>query len=237
MSETAAPDPRRYEDRDVRDDDRLYTLACAYLKEYTGHFDPLVEAKEVLAQDGVISVPMARKVLNCMRHDARLAGKMPVPQRPELTLVEGELSRPVRRLGPARPKREYRMDCLNTAPHHPHLWVDEDKERHACPGVLNGLPSEFTSRTIIKRKYAVGKHGGQVHITKGWGRADFVRNPYEANAQPYLARHKVFLLCTIGTLTDPYLLDTAAEVESLGLVNQRCYTFCARCEQVMARAL
>lgn len=74
----------RYTDRHVREDPRLTELACAYLKTYGGEFEPLLEAKTYLRVVGEPPTGMIRTVLNCMRHDFSVAGRMPLPQRPEL---------------------------------------------------------------------------------------------------------------------------------------------------------
>ena len=78
----------RYTDRDVREDSRLVDLACAYLKTYGGDFEPLIEAKTYLRIVGEPPTAMIRKVLNCMRHDNNMAGRMPVPHRPSYDIED-----------------------------------------------------------------------------------------------------------------------------------------------------
>jgi hypothetical protein len=76
---SAAPD-MKYTDRDVREDSQLTDLAIAYIANYTGEFEPLVDAKELFEEEGSLPIAVIRKVLNCMRHDAQVARNLPRPR-------------------------------------------------------------------------------------------------------------------------------------------------------------
>lgn len=125
---TATAYDYRYTDRDVREDSRLVDLACAYLRTYGGDFEPLIEAKTYLRVVGEPPTAMIRRVLNCMRHDVNVAGKMPVPSRPSFDIEDVVAPpEPVRRERPRYPfdlkttwkKRFYAATTKNaTAYHH-----------------------------------------------------------------------------------------------------------------------
>lgn len=69
----------RFTDQHVRMQPGLLALATQYAKEYQGEFDPLVKAHVWAIENGTLSIPTARMVLNCMRHDLNVAATLPDP--------------------------------------------------------------------------------------------------------------------------------------------------------------
>lgn len=61
---------RKFTDRDVRENPALSGLVYSYLSAYQGEFEPLVDAQIQMSR-GPLTVPVVRKVLNCMRADER----------------------------------------------------------------------------------------------------------------------------------------------------------------------
>ena len=104
----------RYTDRDVREDARLVDLACAYLKTYGGDFGPVIEAKTYLRVVGEPPTAMIRTVLNCMRHDANLAGRMPVPSRPSFDIEDVVAPPKIRRARVEQERPRYPFDLKVT---------------------------------------------------------------------------------------------------------------------------
>lgn len=69
----------RYNNRDIEADyDRLHEIAVRFLARYTGRFDPLRAAKNVLFDGDMLSIDQLRIVCNCMIQDFSVIG-MPEP--------------------------------------------------------------------------------------------------------------------------------------------------------------
>jgi hypothetical protein len=74
-----ASDANKFTDQHVRTRPDLLALAIQYALEYTGDFEPLVRANVWAETNGKLTVPTARMVLNCMRHDLNVAADLPDP--------------------------------------------------------------------------------------------------------------------------------------------------------------
>lgn len=153
---SAAPE-MKYTDRDVREDPDLTQLAIAYIANYTGEFDPLVEAKELFEEYGELTTPMIRKVLNCMRHDAQVVMQLPRPKYGSNVVA---FQPPKRRVG-SRPKND-KQSCQNTDSHDKHWWGEWGE--HEC----QGMPWAINRFTVylpvkVKVKYAMSRTGKLIH--------------------------------------------------------------------------
>lgn len=79
----------RYTDRDLRRDPRLLGIAICYARDYDGEFEPMLDARDEAIRNGTLPLPMARTVLNCMRHDFEAQEMLPArPTRPTLRVVQ-----------------------------------------------------------------------------------------------------------------------------------------------------
>lgn len=61
----------RYADRDLRKNPELLALAVRYARTYTGDWDLMTAARQVVIDSGSLPLPIARTVLNCARTDPR----------------------------------------------------------------------------------------------------------------------------------------------------------------------
>jgi hypothetical protein len=62
-------DDRKYTERQVRQDDRLVPAALDYVNNYTGDYEFILMARELLRSEGKLSVNTVKGILNCMRGD------------------------------------------------------------------------------------------------------------------------------------------------------------------------
>lgn len=171
---SAAPE-FKYTDRDVREDPTLEPLAIAYLLNYGGEFEPLVEAKEYLAEEGELTTLLVRKTLNCMRHDVNVLSRLPKPERTTDNVVD--INTPRGKI------RKQVWKCTDTQPHEYH-W------NHAAQRSCQGVPfainrDELRLKVKVKRPFAIARQGRVVHSTNGyawisavpprhkWGMAEF----------------------------------------------------------------
>lgn len=157
---SAAPE-MKYTDRDVREDSQLTDLAIAYIANYTGEFEPLVDAKELFEEDGELPVAVIRKVLNCMRHDAQVARNLPRP-RYGSNVVE---------MRPARRKRVQYDDkhCGSIVPHYYHNWGDDNEHRcEGSPWPINRHEKRLPVK--VKTEYAASRSGKLIHDVDPEGR-------------------------------------------------------------------
>lgn len=67
---------RRFTERDLHAYPELYQLATTYLEDYTGTFEPLLSAQDLLAEDGRLPVNIAKLVLNCAYSDPSVRFKL-----------------------------------------------------------------------------------------------------------------------------------------------------------------
>lgn len=184
---TSVPHDYRYTDQDVRENDQLREMAVKYLREYGGEFDPLVEAKHALDGGFELTTPMLRKVLNCMRHDFKVASKMPPPIRlmgGEVVSTDNEGHVVAARKIPAQRRSQENLkrhpeygypiqDCGELEPHYPHSWdFDEMRpKRRWCEGVpwaINREPN-YTRPAKVHYKFAASQTGKLVHLLTGIG--------------------------------------------------------------------
>ena len=70
---------RRYTDRDVKNDERLYQIALEYLGSYSGTFQVLIDMKRAYITGHRLNVVQIRTILNCMLADPFVVN-MPVPE-------------------------------------------------------------------------------------------------------------------------------------------------------------
>lgn len=138
-----------YTNRDVANNDSLIRMAEKYATEYKGEFEPLVSARDQMLILGNLSIPVARVVLNCMRHDDEVCDSMPAP---------------VGRVSKARNNKE--ESCSITGPHYAH-WSGDAR----CPGVPWAInrPDYVDFKAVIKFPLAVSKSGSLIHRTEGTG--------------------------------------------------------------------
>ena len=156
----------RYTDRDVREDSNLRAIAERYVENYGGEFEPLVNAKNELSETGALTTSSARRVLNCMRHDNRVAQQMPRPKRPTFDLI-----------GDPPPRRRQRMNqpdwpCISAEPHYSHSYqIDEDNGYVRCPGIPYAINRDYYERPArIKRPFVAARSAtGLLHRTTGEG--------------------------------------------------------------------
>ena len=144
----------RYTDRDVRADESLTDLAIAYLRAYTGEFEPLLEAKELYEEDGELPVAIVRRVLNCMRHDARVAADLPRPKGDNVLSFEKPRSK----------KKIQRGDkqCDNKNPHYMHSWGEHYE--NACEGIPWPINrGEVRLPVKVHVPYAASRTGKLIH--------------------------------------------------------------------------
>lgn len=89
------PEGHKYTDRVVREDTRLTPIALEYVRGYTGDFELLVHARDVLRAYGSLPPGVIRAVLNCMRTDPRgfhlLPTDSPMEVFDDLTRLSSEL--------------------------------------------------------------------------------------------------------------------------------------------------
>lgn len=145
----------KYSDRDLRDDPSLMELAVAYILAYTGEFEPLVEAKEMYEEEGYLTIPVARKVLNCMRHDARVAAELPPPARQSGIVLPFQ--------APRRPRIKYsNKQCDTSESHRPHRWGEQNEI--SCDGVPFAINRDAVWLPVkIKPEFAAARTGILIH--------------------------------------------------------------------------
>jgi hypothetical protein len=118
----------KFIDTDVRADPSLRRLAGAYLRDYAGGFEFLVDAK-VAAMQGQLSVQTVRGVLNCMLADPKILVSGPDLPAARSVLRRVELQRPAR----VQLKARFKLPVLSSKwpsaylahyldPRHTELW-------------------------------------------------------------------------------------------------------------------
>lgn len=237
---SAAPE-LRYTDRDVRDDPSLVDLAVAYVMNYTGEFEPLVDAKEYLEEEGELTIALTRKVLNCMRHDANVMSRLPRPQRRD-NVVD---------LAPRRKKKENtNKPCSDTQPHYVHRWGGEDNPyKYYCEGVDWPINRGRIVRPAkVKVPYVASRTGVLIHdVMPGGPHWSIWQGPtheygYRTDEHPWYnsaADLSVKLLCKFPSrLENPILikgneLEKYMEIED-ALKGLRRMSMCPYCADVRA---
>lgn len=153
-----------FTDRMVREDPRLVDAATKYLLDYSGSFEPLVNAKKRLLEEGELPTPHARLVLNAMRSDTSVKLEYTPPegkviQFPNRQAVQGFVfPNPVEEA----PKPKYREFLIN----------GQVKERyshamsmHKTSQVIHIVDHEATKVTFKQagtRSYSRGKGWQQI---------------------------------------------------------------------------
>lgn len=166
----------KYTDQDVREDDRLRTIALNYLAQYGGDYAPLVERKLELGRPHLISTRDIRVILNCMRHDFNVAATLPRPER----VVVSEIA-PRQRKTKAQREADWEKPCgYKTEPHTGHGWTDTELERHWCKGIdWPIMRGQFFLDAIIKAPYAVAQARSMVHKPVALGNVKWYPNFHE----------------------------------------------------------
>lgn len=150
----------RYTDEDFRRDPSLMEAAVEYTREVaqSSDFTPLVNAALLLSTTGRLTVPVARTVLNCARHDARYAPSLP---RPASRAVEGPELATVTSLAPVRRRKKKKEE----APVEPTV----------------SRPGEVYAKATLKTKFFRTRTGVNIHQAAEGGPAETVwRVPYRA---------------------------------------------------------
>lgn len=166
----------KYTDRDVRESEELVERALEYVRNYTGEFQYLIDMKLRVAQEGDLTTPMIRGVLNCMRHDPRITD-LPTPLPPqEGTVTELRPRRAERVPSQKRKRHGGRKSCHEVGVEHGyHYWTDdEDNTEYSCEGWhlinrgtvdVHGYRSTAVfTETVVKRPYAAARGGMLVHL-------------------------------------------------------------------------
>lgn len=161
----------KYTDRDVRADESLRELATRYLEQYTGEFEPLIEAKEYLEEDAYLPVALVRKVLNCMRHDSSWCDRLPAPDRRATVL-------PFRKPSPRKPEQVDKQ-CDETKGHVRHPWGKtswgESGWDYYWKYECQGIPFKINRRNRVtvakvKKPFAAARTGKLIHSINPDGR-------------------------------------------------------------------
>lgn len=165
----------KYTDRDVRESGDLVDRAIAYVENYTGDFQYLIDMKMRLAQEDDLTTPMIRGILNCMRHDPRIRN-MPSPLPPDEATVTP--IRSVRRQTGKRKRYGGTKPCNDQGVEHGyHNWTDEDEWcEYACTGwhLINRvkpddhgyLTTHLFMDATVKRPFAAARGGMLVHLVQ-----------------------------------------------------------------------
>lgn len=173
-----APD-HAYTDRDVRSDlAKFRSIATKYVQGYTGAFEPLVDAQDAVKEGLELTLPMVRKVLNCMRHDFAVAASLPrvVPMTKKSNVVDIFTS------SRSRPRDREIRQCDSKSGHYRHNWWDEEDEdlRYFCEGVEFEINRWNYSRpATVKAEFALAGGGALVHRTTGKGKVFWVPEEHD----------------------------------------------------------
>lgn len=152
--QTARPYERRFTEEDIRRDPTLMQIACNYARSYVGEFTPMVNAYNLLATAGTLPIAIAKTVLNCMRHDARVAGLLPMPgDEPARPGVVDQLI--------AADRLEIKR-CSRITPHAAHRYgVRASSQNMLCHGVKH-VP-DLRIKAKVKAVFAVARTGSVIH--------------------------------------------------------------------------
>lgn len=211
----------KYTDRQVREDPELMAFAIGYAQDYEGDFDFLLEAKSYALANDSLPVGVARGVLNCARHDLRVAADLPEPTYPTDPPSQASITDIRSRRRKAKKRSQ---QCEDSRPHYPHYWYSGDEPwRNECAGVpwaINRSESVITEARI-KAPFALAKGGSLLHtVSHGW----FVWQPKYHDWGFVSVKLVVKLVCKYPSiLRDPFLIES----ESIeGLFGVRRCTHC-----------
>lgn len=165
-----APD-RKYTDADVRADPELGELAYEYLETYSGEFEPLVKAQQVLARGSLLTTSLTRVVLNCMRNDWDIADQLPQPM---AKVIDMPVRDDVARKPPKKHKKQKRgylgpKQCSNSEYHSAHNQNEPESELYRgaywhCAGKSNGRTEFLFVDAKIKTPYVKAPGGKMIHL-------------------------------------------------------------------------
>lgn len=219
---------RKYTDRDVRENESLRDLAINYVLGYGGDFEPLVNAVDMLKEEGDLPTNIIRVVLNCMRHDRNVAADLPQPEPARVVHM------------PRRRKdrnKDYRTSCGLADPHEYHTWRDDDDDMIACPGVPWPVNRQrFMARTIVNRPFASAWGGQFIHIVAPSARIEWLPMMRHQHKLGWVHHDPVLHVRTIcrypSVIKNPILFTPEAAVQETRAQDGR--QFCPHCEREIA---
>jgi hypothetical protein len=152
-----------YSDRDVRDNPELRPLVVAYVTQYTGDFDPLVEAKRAVEGGHELTVPQVRRVLNCMRHDFDVADQLPAPRIRQTRATVLDFGAAQKRKKSKDTNTLIDKECDDTRSHDKHYWGENYNFR--CKGIPWKINrKEVTTKATVHARYVKSRTGNLVHL-------------------------------------------------------------------------
>lgn len=208
----------KYTDRDVRSHPDLIALAVGYLEDYPGEFEYLLDAKRILTEvgSGALTVSQIRGVLNCMRHDPVVAGKLyeiAPPTTPKEDLDRHFTPR-IRRLNEV-------MRCADVSPHSPHQ-VSNNKQ---CRGVSK-YPVSMSAQ--VHARFCKASTGKLMHLVGDEAFVTWHYRPYTNELARVDLRVKV--KCKYPSWIDrPVLFKEEPTIGEMLLMEVE---FCPHCEKV-----
>jgi hypothetical protein len=157
----------KYSDRDVRADPDLAELAYEYLDAYTGDFEPLIRAQEVLADSRLLTTSQIRVVLNCMRHDWNIADQLPHPMAKVIEMPQRDnevvvIPKPKKFKEPSWKDRY--VPCERTDLHPPHAYEAKGYDQWRCDGLHNDREDHLFIDARIKTPYVKAPGGKMIHL-------------------------------------------------------------------------
>lgn len=214
----------KYTDRQVREDPELLAFAVGYAKDYEGDFDFLLEAKSYALFNDSLPIGVARGVLNCARHDLRVAATLPEPK---YAIEEARVTD----IRTRQPRRKQKLkQCGDGREHHEHHWYDTEQKTvtFLCEGIPYAInrTESFLATTDIRAPYCVAKSGRLLHTVD---HGLFIWYPYPHKWGFYAIKLQVKLVCKYPSiLRDPDLVteEKAEELLRLGM-----FTKCPHCTE------
>jgi hypothetical protein len=207
----------KFTDTDVRGDPRLFDIAVSYAIRYAGEFEFLRSAGEA-AREGLMTVGMARGVLNCMRTDGAVAHLLPEPA-PRLQLVpdfSDRIAAPVQRHRPPRPKHWGNASCDALSDHGRHEYTidtpgaSSGSVQFTCPGRWSMNRRPVKTDAMIKVPFVIARTGSFVHLVGKGSYVTWIPPHYHRPGMGVWSLH-VKLACRYPSwLTNPLLLRGCA---------------------------
>lgn len=232
----------KYQDRDLRDHPALYDLAVEYLKQYTGDFHFLRDAKRTVLTGLPLPMGVARGVLNCMRGDSRVTQQLyaiALPSPPAKDAVVLEMTRSKRTW--RKKQRWNEKKCDLTESHGSHSWTNpdfdsnNDDEDYDVPVYWNceGVPyeinrSSYTIDAKVKSDWGAARQGKFIHRLTREGHCVWHPRMHEDGfySPPDLW---VYTYCKYPTqIRDPRLFKSLPEQEDLEMMD---IAECLRCKE------
>lgn len=216
---------RKFTDRDIRDGGPiLHQQAVAYLQNYTGEFDLLIDCKMRVSQGMELTVGMVRGVLNCMRNDPRVKN-LPKPKD-----WSADHEAEVIQIRPLTDR------CPDEGTEHNSHWYPSKQggQRH-CNGWHSINRSITYTRARFHAPYLRGRASNLIHRSTHVGEVVWFPRGYHKFGQAEPAKYWVGTMCPIQNLNEPSLLD-AADVRAsepykapTSSMKYKEVTLCARC--------